>query len=765
MKKCFILPLLAVSALISNAEVLTPEQALTRASAQSNRVQSRLKAKGEAPKLVYTSTTNAQPTTYTFNYEKAGGFIVVAADDVAAPILAFSDEGTFNTSNESVKYWLECYGKEIEQARKAGVATYAKVTRPEREAIAPLVTTKWDQGAPYYNDCPKVSGKHCYTGCTATAMAQVMKYHNWPEVGTGSKSYVYKALRLSVDFSQATYDWANMRDTYDSTATEEEEAAVAQLMYHCGVGASMQYSTSASGAYVNDAGTALYTYFGYDKSIQYLSRDYYGLLDWEALIYDQLKNVGPIIYSGYSTGGGHTFVCDGYSDNGYFHINWGWSGLSDGYFLCTALDPSSQGIGGTDYSYDYNQVILANICKAKEGSTFIDQFVSDNFAINLTSDDATEAINVVCSIKKQSLGEVSSGVFGLKLKNQATNLITYIEGQEFTSKSTSSTGFDVLLPRDIEDGSYVASLVWRTTDGEWQDVLPKVSSQKDAMLTIKDGKISVEALDPYDLEATGLETYTSIYADCQFGAKAIVSNVGTTEYKGNLCLAIVNSENRWEARTATIAVNIIPGDSYELNSISAFTTLPDAGDYTLCVCNYDTGSIIGEGIPVTVKEAVDGAEVAVLAASFGGEDTTAVDKHNVPYSITLHCYNGVFIGDFVASVWQGDDCVTSFTLPTFIIEAGEDQVISDTFDFVEGVEGQTYRGAFSYNGEYKPYKSFKFTLAEGAGVDNVTYESPVVTEEYYNLQGMKVSAPAAGHYILVTTRADGAKTTRHTIVK
>ncbi len=763
MKKYFILPLLAVSALVGNAEVLTPEQALTRASAQSNRVQSRLKAKGEAPKLVYTSTTNAQPTTYTFNYEKAGGFIVVAADDVATPILAFSDEGTFDTSNESVKYWLECYGNEIEQARKAGVATYAKVTRPEREAIAPLVTTKWDQGAPYNNDCPKVSGKRCYTGCTATAMAQVMKYHNWPETGTGSKSYVYKSLRMSVDFSQATYDWANMRDTYDSSSTDEENAAVALLMYHCGVGSSMQYSTEASGAYVNDAATALYTYFGYDRGIQYLSRNYYGLLDWEALIYDQLQNVGPIIYSGYSTGGGHTFVCDGYSDNGYFHINWGWSGMSDGYFLFTALDPTSQGIGGTDSAYDYNQVILANICKAKEDSTFFNQFVSDNFEISLT-EGKTDEFTVTCAIRRQSLAKVG-GVFGIKIKSQDTDEVTYLAGPDFPDNITGCTNYTVPITEDIADGSYIVSAVWRTTDGEWQDVLPKVSSQKDALLTVKDGKISVEALDPYDLEATDIEAYTSIYADCNFGAKATIKNVGTTEYKGNLCFAIVNDQNRWEAITSTISVNILPGDSYELNSISKFTTLPDAGDYTLRVYNYDTGTFIGNGRPVTVKEAVGGAEVAVVSVSFGGENPSAVDKHNVPYSITLHCYKGLFIGDFVVSVWHGDDCLKTFTLPTFIIDAGEEQENSGTFDFEEGVDGESYLGAYSYNGQYTPNRGFSFTVVEGAGVNNITCENPVVAEEYYNLQGMKVSAPAAGHYILVTTRADGAKTSRHTIVK
>jgi hypothetical protein len=764
MKKYYFLPLFALTALIGNAEVLTPEQALTRATAQPNRVQARLKAKGEAPKLVYTTNADAQPATYTFNYEKAGGFIVVAADDIAAPILAFSDEGTFDASNENVKYWLESYGEEIDHARKAGITAYAKIQRPEREAIAPLVTTKWDQGAPYNNDCPKVSGTRCYTGCTATAMAQVMKYHNWPEVGTGSKSYIYKALRLSVDFSKAEYDWANMLDTYDSSATDEENAAVAQLMYHCGVGASMQYSTDASGAYVTDAATALYTYFGYDKGIQYLVRDYYGLLDWEALIYDQLQNVGPIIYSGYGTGAGHTFVCDGYSDNGYFHINWGWSGMSDGYFLLTALDPTSQGIGGSDTAFDYNQVILANICKAKEGSTFFNQFGSNNFDIELLSEDTTNAFYVSCLIGRLSLGNVS-GFIGVKMTNQETGKVTYVCGPAFTEDVSGIAGYLIILPEDFADGSYIVSAVWRTADGEWEDVLPKMSSQKEVLLTIKDGKISVEAISPYSLEATNVEAYTSIYADCNFGAKATITNVGTTEYKGKLCFALVNNENLWEALTSTISVNILPGDSYELNSISSFTTLPDAGDYTLRVYDYDAGTFIGEGIPVTVKEAVDGVEVSVVAASFGGENPSKVDKHNVPYTLKLRCYKGLFIGDFVAYVWHGDDCVKTFTLPTFIIEAGETQEISDTFDLEDGIDGESYLGGFTYNGEYTPNRGFSFTVVDGAGVNDITYESPVVAEEYYNLQGMKVNNPVAGHYILVTTRADGARTSRHTIVK
>ena len=358
--------LLLTLALPAIAREITPEEALRRASSERPSMMAKGNAKA-TPKLAHTALTpKGAPAVYVFNNSNAGGYILLSADDVATPLLGYSDHGAFTASEmpPQLSWWLSEYASQIEYAREKGLPAYSgrrHGARSEgREPIAPMVKTMWDQVEPFNAQCPLDGTDRTWTGCVATAMAQVMNYWQYPEKGEGSITYSIESLekKVTMNFSQKKFDWENMLDIYmEGHYDETQAAAVAYLMKACGYATKMQYSMDASGALAMNIGKALTKYFKYDPNLLYTLRQYYSSTEWEQMIYDNLKNVGPILYGGGSTlGGGHSFICDGYDGNGMFHFNWGWSGISDGYFSLDALNPDALGTGGgSGGGYNFTQ--------------------------------------------------------------------------------------------------------------------------------------------------------------------------------------------------------------------------------------------------------------------------------------------------------------------------------------------------------------------------------------------------------------------------
>ena len=368
--------------------------------------------KAPAKKMVLKKAATASENQY-YVYENANGegWVMVAANDVAHPILAYSNTGTFRTDNQpaNLKVWLRGYDRQITRAAQDEnyVAneqvqnewkTLRKGANPVKTAVvvSPLIKTGWDQGSPYWNLCPQKSGSRCYTGCVATAMAQVMNYHQWPKNGTGS--HTIKGTSYSANFGSTTYDWENMLNSYSGSSTSAQKTAVATLMYHCGVAVDMSYGTAAeggSGAYTIDyngywsshgtmcAETALTQFFGYKSStIKGYYRDgspedgmkSWTKAEWIAMLKEELDAQRPIMYAGAGyedpsdpdTGYGHSFVCDGYDSSDKFHFNWGWSNSCDGYYDVDALEPSEPGSGGGNGEYNLEQDVIIGIVPDKK---------------------------------------------------------------------------------------------------------------------------------------------------------------------------------------------------------------------------------------------------------------------------------------------------------------------------------------------------------------------------------------------------------------
>lgn len=359
---------------------LQPGEALSRAISD-NPMRKRAYSGGDV-ELVYTAKSQTLENTncfYVFN-RNSGGYLIVTADDNLPAIIGYSDEGRYDPNNvpPQMKWWLDGKASEISDFYAAGgVAPESPRTSNPRTAdkqnISPLLTCKWDQDDPYWNQCPYKGGSRCYTGCVATAMAQVMYYHKWPEQGKGSHQYYWSqgARYLSCDFSSIEFDWDVMTDTYNRNSSNAAKEEVAELMYACGVSVDMMYGNAydgGSGAYSDDIPVAMINYFDYDKGAKYVTRARYSDSNWEQLIYTELSEGRPVLYGGDGTNGGHQFVCDGYrSSDGFYHFNWGWSGDSDGYFKLNALNPSSLGAGGGAGGFNRNQDAVIGV-KRPEGA-------------------------------------------------------------------------------------------------------------------------------------------------------------------------------------------------------------------------------------------------------------------------------------------------------------------------------------------------------------------------------------------------------------
>lgn len=257
-----------------DAARLTPQQALSRV--QSSSVRLRMPGLGSY-ELTYTGNAAGTPALYVFN-KGTNGFIIASADDRMPALLGYSNNGAFDikTASPELKWWLSQYTDEADyffknESKFASRSSSVK-QRASRANIEPLVKTKWDQSVPYNNDCPLINGEKSVTGCVATAMAQVINYHKYPVSGTGSNSYECNGATYSFDYGSTTFDWANMLDTYDDNATEPQKAAVAKLMYACGVGVNMQYGVMASGAQDPYIPYALNKFFNYDKGVRLLDK-------------------------------------------------------------------------------------------------------------------------------------------------------------------------------------------------------------------------------------------------------------------------------------------------------------------------------------------------------------------------------------------------------------------------------------------------------------------------------------------------------------
>lgn len=303
---------------------------------------------------------------YAFNFEK-GGYVLVSATDAAIPVLGYSFDGIFTFDNQppALSAWLTGYELQLSDIMDRNLAATPEISaswksltdyqpgetaQRDLRSVEPLLPSTWDQGSRYNALCPVDGagpGGHVYAGCVATAMSQVIYYWRYPLQGTGSHGYYSDYGYLFVDFSQAGYDYDQMRNAIGPESNYE----MAEIQYHCGVAVDMMYAPDGSGAYSFDAASALREHFGYSNQLSLQQKDNYSQTGWADLLMQNLDNGWPLYYNGFGSGG-HAFNVDGYQGTDYFHFNWGWSGSYNGYFYLNNLNP-----GGNNFTYGQGAIV------------------------------------------------------------------------------------------------------------------------------------------------------------------------------------------------------------------------------------------------------------------------------------------------------------------------------------------------------------------------------------------------------------------------
>ena len=363
--KKLIFPLLACAASVANAEVVSVDNAKQLAADFFSASSLDRLASTDALDLAYICGTASHPLYYVFNAHEGLGYIIISADDCATPVLGYSLEGRYNAATMPPAMSWMMHG--LESEIKAAPSLQKPVPLAERRLMVRsaarsngqilLATPQWRQEAPFNRHIPG----NALTGCVGTAMAMIMKYHEFPEHGTGS----YNGVSFDV-----AYDWNNMRmDNYRSGYSDAEAEAVSTLIYHTAASIGTQFGYSGSSAYEVKVPAALINYFGYDPGVSYKKRSETPTqAEFDLLVENEIRGGRPVLYCGQDVTAGHAFVVDGYDPlTRMIHVNWGWGGAdgnnNGGWYASTALNPTVS----QSHSFNNLTTIIYNI-KPGDGS-------------------------------------------------------------------------------------------------------------------------------------------------------------------------------------------------------------------------------------------------------------------------------------------------------------------------------------------------------------------------------------------------------------
>ena len=498
MKKLLFLLLAFMSTIAVNAEQVSRQQALQKAQLFMPGKQF-----GEARSFARTGSPVDKEPFYIFNAEGKNGFVIISGDNRTPSILGYAEQGSLEEDQmpDNMKWWLDNLARQIEALGTSLKPANVTSTRSGMTAIAPLIQTEWNQGAPYNYMCPDGDYRDkgddgydatnlCVTGCVATAMAQVLYYWKWPNQCAAIDSYGLGYYDENWNFVETnrvkgipatTFKWNVMKTKYGYQETGEAADAVAELMRYCGQAVRMGYGVGASGANLSPSDLA--SVFNYSTNIRELDRDSYTTAQWEALVYGELsaEHPRPVLYSGRTSGNaGHQFIIDGYDGNGLFHMNWGW-GYSGSYSVLSLADPNTEhGIGGSSNNgaFQYEQDALFGVKPAEVGEVMVPvlygklgDFLTKTYNRTGTDVDFTDVtlkatVGSRYVVTPETTLDVQVG-WGLYQDDQfisclasGTKTLPQRSSYSFTNEQTSSFG------KNLAAGKYQLTQIYRFSDSE-----------------------------------------------------------------------------------------------------------------------------------------------------------------------------------------------------------------------------------------------------------------------------------------------------------
>ncbi|ROS84577.1 hypothetical protein EEK90_04620 [Muribaculaceae bacterium Isolate-036 (Harlan)] len=791
MKRITSLAIMSATTLALLAAPLTPEQALRRV--HGNSALKMPSKSGTSMKLSFSmQTQKGEPAVYIFDRPASSGYLIVSADDTATPLLGYADSGSFDANNmpPQLEWWLSEYASQIDYASANGIKnTYAPIAN--KKEIAPLVETKWNQGTPYNNLCPSVNNVKCPSGCVATAMAQVMKFWNYPDVGTGRVTATLPSGGTGegfINLAQKPFDWNNMIDSYSGyDYTNEQGNAVATLMQAAGYAAKMNYAPGGSGALSINAAISLSKNFKYNPNIQYLQRLYFNTSEWNEIVYNELAAGRPILYGGQSTSVGHEFVCDGYDGNGYFHFNWGWGGMSDGYFILDALNPNSVGTGGgAGGGYNSRQDIIIGIQPSSvETDVYLTQFGNlsasasgSNISLALNyNGNVGNWVNAGISAVKVRMGAEIVSVDNPEIKPQYVRLFSNdidIPALTLNGYNISYQGIKgnatVSIPSILPNGKYKVTVCTQDankTDAPWTPVCTTNGAYNFVYVTKNGSSCSVENFNETELSIVSAEPTTQVYYEnaCRF--RLSVKNNSNLELSGGF-YPVLYDGNTPAFLGEGITMSLAPGESDNVEFVTTFELLKgvsaptETKEYTLRFSKNASGSAfynwskpLSMGLLLrapsfnTSNYCIEGAPTR--EETINGQTRTAFvvpDPSEIPFAATI-TNTGTFFGSPVYtlifnSTLSGYNLTSLAMGPTAILNRGESATVTGSADFTEAEDGEAYAAALFYiNGgkltQHNGSQILYFIVdSTASAVNDIESDNTTSDNEIYNLQGIPV---------------------------
>lgn len=667
-------------------------------------------ARGSQTVVPQLAMKQAEGAFYVYNVGSRDGFVVVSGDDRTPAILGYATSGSFDeqTIPDNMRAWLQGYADQIEYAN-AHPGALAPIQRAAREPIAPLVTSTWGQGAPYNNMCPvdPETEAQCVTGCAATAMAQVVNYHKSPAKTIATiPAYTTDSRGINVPaMAPTTIDWANMLDDYSGSSTTKQKNAVATLMKLCGASINMNYTSNVSGAMGTAVAPALVKYFAFDNRIFYADRAQFTTLSWESMIYGELAAKRPVFYDGQSAGGGHAFVVDGYDGNGLFHVNWGWNGSSDNYFLLSILNPySTEGIGAstTDDGYSFVQHAIINAQPVAATSTLATASLS-TYAMSVSGSktltrqaDGNFVAGAVLTILNVT-GSTRTFYGGLGVFDGNDNLMggTCYVYDEVSDDS----GWQNLLVSNFAFGAGYPDGVYKikavSSDGSLDMMIPNAYSNIFYIQAVISGNTCTLTEPVVDLSGT-ITVDGPTMTDSPINLKINVQNQGT-DFSDEVYLLVDGS--------------LAGGQFFEIaagqtTEFEMEFKVEEPGTKTVQIICYDgEGSMIIAEKQITVVPS--NHQLVWSISLLNGDEQNVVKENKVRFNVTVKNVGESNFGNLMATVIRQMNAEDKFELWKYeatkqSVKAGETLTFEAEFDALE--TGKTYSLEVQYmlNGEMTP---------------------------------------------------------------
>ena len=690
------------------------------------------------------------PYLYAVYAKDRDGYVLVSGDDRFEEILGYSDNGTFdiNEMPDVQRAWIQGYIDEMKSLDAKNYAPLQEVrSTPSWSAIKPMTTTKWYQMAPFWNNLPEIDGLRCVTGCTTTAMAQMINY--WGKktgkpAGTIAPIPAYQTKRgiQLEELPTTVFDWSLMANNYVETTTDQQQAEVAKLFQYIACGLQTEFGTSPMGGSSGESTHVLPTllnYFGFDNTITMESRATYLLADWNEMVYNELAHQRPVMMGADRTGSAHAFIVDGYDGDGMFHVNWGWLGRSDGYYRMSVMDPNYVNDKDAPAGGGFQQGLVAFI-GLQIGMDQPAEKIPTSLRWGELQSDGSK-LTAICVNTNDETGPFDYGLAWLADDGSLEPIVTetaeiplfdlpkLISGEikmEDVSKSISYS----FNPTDKPVGTYKVVVISRVNGTEtW-----KAEKVTYAMVTFDGTNVTITLPAP-SLSVTDFAFTGSKKATYNLGVELTVKNEGA-EFFSDLYMFASTTEEKGKA----LVNNLIAVEEGEEQLVRMNFTPLTPGTYNIWVTTDEAGTkVIGQ----TTVEIVAASDPVITFETVnkpaGWPDMTVKNGETQLVSGSSVARNSTMIASAAGGLgyhveWYVNGKKTSLAGNEVLVGADDDKHIEaryvENYKFIfkgtpfvkyANADGIIYMGPNFYNHKFEKLRAFGYTVNSYTGSNGKTY--------------------------------------------